>query len=282
MKTASHMDRLPALVLPPGAPTFALQAGEAGVALARFAQRIKRPSAILIVSAHWETAVPTLGSAAHPATLHDFYGFPEALYKLRYDAPGAVELALKVRHLLQTQGFTVALDDHRGFDHGAWIPLRLMYPQADIPVLTLSVQPHLGPLHHYRMGQALSTLVDFGVLVAGSGNLTHNLMHYQQLHGASKPPDYVAAFQGWVWERLQASDNDALVDYRRQAPGAVPAHPTDEHLLPLHFALGAAGEEFNAERVYSGVEHNMLAMDSFAFWSIPPHQQSQPKESYHV
>ncbi|OIQ85671.1 LigB family dioxygenase [mine drainage metagenome] len=266
MSNHANLPRLPTLFVPHGAPTFALRSGEAGEALLGFALRIGRPRAVLIVSAHWETRVPTLGIATRPETLHDFYGFPRPLYAIRYPAPGAVALAMEARLLLEQAGFEVALDPRRGLDHGAWIPLRLMFPEATVPVLTLSVQSHLGPAHHYRVGQALASLADAGVLVVGSGNLTHNLGHFHQLRGAESAPDYVPAFQSWVRERLEGGDVAALLEYRHLAPDALQAHPSDEHLLPFYVALGAAGTEFATEAVYSGIEHNMLAMDSYAFW----------------
>ena len=256
----------PAMFVPHGAPTFALQPGEAGVAMTHFVRGLAKPRAVLVVSAHWETAVPTLGVVPRPETMHDFYGFPAALYAIRYSVAGAVSEAMDARALLEEAGFAVALDTRRGLDHGAWIPLRLLYPEADVPVFTLSVQPHLGPEHHYRLGQALAPLRAAGVLVIGSGNLTHNLGHFHQLRGADKPPAYVGAFQDWVHARLDEGDIDALLAYRQQAPGAVEAHPTDEHLLPFYVALGAAGHQVETQVVYRGVEHNMLAMDAYAFW----------------
>jgi 4,5-DOPA dioxygenase extradiol len=258
---------LPALFVPHGAPTFALQPGAAGAALASLAQQLDEVKAVLLVSAHWDTATPTLGIASRPDTIHDFYGFPQALYSIRYPAPGAVPWAMEARTLLEEAGFEIKFDPLRGLDHGAWIPLRLMFPEAKVPVFTLSLQSHLGPEHHYRIGRALLPLREAGVLIVGSGNLTHNLMHFGLLHGASKPPEYVAEFQGWVCDKLAAGDAASLLEYRTLAPGAEAAHPTDEHLLPFYVALGAAGAEFAAERVYSGIEHNMLAMDAYAFRS---------------
>lgn len=257
---------VPTLFVPHGAPTFALQPGETGEAMSAFARRIGRPKAVLIVSAHWDTEIPTLGIDPRPETIHDFYGFPQPLYAIRYPAPGAVSLAMDARSLLEESGFEVALDPGRGLDHGAWIPLRQMFPDASVPVMTLSLQSHLGPLHHYRVGQALAPLTDAGVLIIGSGNLTHNLGHFHQLRGASAPPDYVRAFQDWVRDRLASGDVEGLLHYRREAPGAVLAHPTDEHLLPFYVAMGAAGRDFVTEALYSGVEFNMLAMDTYAFW----------------
>lgn len=259
---------LPALFVPHGAPTFALQTGQAGVALDGLALGLGEVKAVLMVSAHWDSDTPTLGIASRPETIHDYYGFPQALYSIRYPAPGAVPWAMEARTLLEEAGFEVRLDPLRGLDHGAWIPMRLMFPDAATPVFTLSLQSHLGPEHHYRLGQALAPLRDAGVLIVGSGNLTHNLMHFAQLRGASKPPEYVPAFQSWISSRLDAGDIASLLEYRTLAPGAVSAHPTDEHLLPLFVALGAAGTDFAAEQVYSGIEHNMLAMDAYAFRAV--------------
>jgi 4,5-DOPA dioxygenase extradiol len=268
MKTQSEPRQLlPALFVPHGAPTFALQPGEAGAALAHISHQLSEVKAVLLISAHWDTEQPTLGVASRPETIHDFCGFPQALYSIRYPAPGAVPCAMEARALLEEAGFEVKLDPLRGLDHGAWIPLRLMFPEATVPVFTLSLQSHLGPEHHYRIGRALGPLREAGVLIVGSGNLTHNLAHFRQLRGAGHAPAYVADFRGWVRDKLAAGDVASLLEYRALAPGAEDAHPTDEHLLPLYVALGAAGEDFAAEQVYSGIEYNMLVMDAYAFRS---------------
>lgn len=260
---------LPSLFVSHGAPTLALEPGETGVALHRFARKLPRPEAILVVSAHWTTATPTLSIACRPQTIHDFHGFPEALYAMRYPAPGAVRWAMESRGLLEDAGFDVTLDADRGLDHGAWVPLLLMYPEADIPVFTLSIQPERDPAHHLAMGRALTGLRQAGVLVMGSGSLTHNLGHFRGERGTTYP--YVTAFQEWVGQSLEHQDFTALLDYRRQAPGAVEAHPTDEHWLPFYVALGAAGEDFESEPVCRGVQYGMLAMDSYAFWRKEEH-----------
>jgi 4,5-DOPA dioxygenase extradiol len=259
------LSSMPALFVPHGAPTFILEPGAAGAALVEAAHRLAKPKAILIVSAHWHTEVPTLSIASRPDTIHDFYGFPQELYSIRYPASGAVSWAMEARSLLEEAGFEVKLDPTRGLDHGAWVPLKLMYPEADIPVFTLSLQSHLGTGHHYRLGQALALLREQGVLVIGSGNLTHNLAHFRRT--ANAIPEYVTAFQAWVKNKLEVKDVAALLDYRHLAPDALVAHPTEEHWLPFYVALGAAGAEFNSEVLYSGIQHNMLAMDSFAFSS---------------
>jgi 4,5-DOPA dioxygenase extradiol len=260
--------RGPVLFVPHGAPTMALEPGEAGVALAAVAHRIPRPEAILVISAHWDTAIPTFNAACKPETIHDFSGFPQALYAFRYPVCGAVKWAMEGRALLEEAGFEVAVDPKRGLDHGAWVPLRLMYPDASVPVAAISLQSRLGPEHHYRLGQALAPLREAGVLILASGNLTHNLGHFGLRRGMGASLDYVGEFQAWWRARVEARDVDALLDYRRRAPGAQEAHPTEEHLLPFFVALGAAGEKYEPEVVHAGIDHEILVMDTYAFW--PP------------
>lgn len=253
---------LPTLFVPHGAPTFALSPGETGAALAEMARNLK-PSAIVVASAHWHTAAPAVGAAPAPETIHDFWGFPEALYDLAYGAPGEPVLATRVAALLARAGFEATLADDRGLDHGAWIPLSLMFPNADVPVVPLSIQPRLGPDHHYRLGRALAPLAEENVLVIGSGNLTHNLRDWQA--GSGVDLSYVRQFADWMWSRLESTDLPALLDYRRQAPQAQRAHPGDDHLLPLYFALGAAASDHVPRRLHAGIAERVLAMDAFAF-----------------
>jgi 4,5-DOPA dioxygenase extradiol len=257
----------PSLYVPHGAPTFALKPDEAGIALTRATAQWTPPRAILAVSAHWTTAQPRLGAAARPETVHDFYGFPAPLYELAYPAPGAPDLAQQAAGLLGQAGIHVELDVTQGLDHAVWIPLRLMYPAAQIPVAVLSVQPRLGPDHHWELGRALAPLLAEGVLIVASGNLTHSLRDWHRCAGV---PDYVPRFADWAWERVVRRELPALLDYRRQAPEAERAHPTEEHLLPLFVALGAAGADYRAERLYQGVSERVLAMDSYALWPASP------------
>jgi 4,5-DOPA dioxygenase extradiol len=258
----------PALFVPHGAPTFALRPGAAGAALAGIAIRLARPRAIIAVSAHWETDVPTVGVATRLETIHDFSGFPDELYQLRYPATGCPEAAREVAQAIAAANLPVDLDPHRGLDHGAWVPLRLMFPEADVPVVPLSIQPDRGPAHALRVGRALAPLRERGMLVIASGNLTHNLRDYfVAAQTGGHTPRYVREFADWVWIRLAARDVDALLDYRRAMPSAARAHPTEEHLLPLYVALGAGGDEFTAKRIHSGIDDFVLAMDAFAFAS---------------
>jgi len=200
-------------------------------------------------------------------TIHDFYGFPRALYDMKYPAPGAPALAAEIAGRLQAAGFACGTDRQRGLDHGAWVPLLLMYPQADIPVLQLSVQPHLGPLHHLRVGRALASLRQQGVLIIGSGSFTHDLSEFRGHGPNDAAPDWVNSFADWFHAALTKNETSALVDYRRQAPYAVKNHPTEEHLLPLYAALGAAGDDARAERLHASATYSVLRMDVYAFRS---------------
>ena len=261
------MSRLPTLFLSHGSPMHAVQSGAAGNAWQAAGETLPRPRAILIASAHWETSVPMLTGNPQPATIHDFGGFPAELYKLRYPAPGAPELAAQTVALLKEAGITAGVDGCRGLDHGAWVPLLRMYPAADVPVVQISVQPGLGTAHHLRLGQALAPLADDGVLIIGSGHTTHNLRDWMAGRGRSAPLPYVGAFAGWVDAQLRAHDAAALVAYREKAPDAVRAHPTEEHFLPLFVAWGAAGIDADVTRIVDAVEAGALAMDSYRFTS---------------
>jgi 4,5-DOPA dioxygenase extradiol len=248
-----------------GSPLHAVEAGAAGRAWAALGERLPHPRAVLIASAHWESSVPMLSGNPQPKTIHDFGGFPEELYQLHYAAPGAPELAAQAVTLLKAADVTAGIDGCRGLDHGAWIPLRWMYPRADVPVVQLSVQPGLGTAHHLRLGRALGALADNGVLIVGSGHTTHNLRDWMTNPRRQEPLRYAQAFAAWLHDRLEAHDTDALIAYRERAPDAVRAHPSEEHFLPLFIACGAAGPDARPERFVEGFEAGALAMDSYLF-----------------
>jgi 4,5-DOPA dioxygenase extradiol len=256
---------LPSLFLSHGAPTLPLTETPARAFLQQISRMLPRPKAILVISAHWETAVPTVSAVAQNDTIHDFFGFPRPLYQMRYPAPGSAEVAARVAATLQAAGFACETDGARGLDHGAWVPLMLMYPQADIPVLQLSVQPHLGPAHHLAVGRALAGLRQDDVLIIGSGSFTHDLSEFRGHGPNDSAPDWVNAFADWTHAALMRNDTAALVDYRREAPFAARNHPTEEHLLPLHAALGAAGVDAEAERLHASATYSVLRMDVYAF-----------------
>ncbi|MDR5751768.1 MULTISPECIES: class III extradiol ring-cleavage dioxygenase [unclassified Caballeronia] len=258
------MDRLPAVFVSHGAPTLPIDPSMPSAEFASLADRLPRPRAILMLSAHWGTAQPVASIATRPETIHDFYGFPRALYELRYAAPGAPELGTRAAELLTASGIPAATTDH-GLDHGAWVPLLLMFPEADVPVAQLSIQPRLDAAHHYRVGRALRALRDEGVMIVGSGQITHNL---RAADFSARPEDAdprVTEFTDWFEARLAARDIDALLDYRRRAPHAVLMHPTDEHLLPVFSALGAASDDFSLDIQSLGTFQKTLAMTNYVF-----------------
>ena len=259
------MPTLPSLYISHGSPMTALQPGPVRERLAELAAGLPRPRAIVIATAHWLTPQPKVGAAVQPETVHDFFGFPAPLYEIRYPAPGAPALAEQVLRLLAQAGLQSTADPSQGLDHGAWVPPRLLYPDADVPVVPLSIQPERDPAHHLAVGRALAPLRDEGVLVIGSGSITHNLGDLRMGYGAEREAPYVRPFIAWVEDRLAAGDIDALLDYRHQAPFAQRAHPTDEHLLPLFVALGAAGMQPTAQRIDAGIDHGILAMDIYRF-----------------
>lgn len=262
------MNTLPSLYISHGSPMTALHPGKVGVRLAELASSLPRPKAVVIATAHWLAHQPTVGGAAQPETIHDFHGFPRELFEIRYPAPGAPEIAAQVMQLLDRAGLAPKLDPTHGLDHGAWVPLSLLYPQADIPVVPLSIQPNLGPAHQYAVGRALAPLREQGVLVIGSGSITHNLHDFRAGFSEEREAPYVRPFIEWIEQTLQAGDVDALLDYRRQAPFAERAHPTDEHLLPLYVALGAGGADAHAQRIDAGIDLGFLAMDLYRFDTV--------------
>ncbi len=257
------MNALPSVFISHGSPMHALEPGAAGEAWKALGRRLPRPRAVLICSAHWETNLPMLTGSPKPETIHDFYNFPAPLYRLRYPAPGAPELAQRAQALLNEAGIRAGIDGCRGLDHGAWAPLLYVYPEADVPVVQLSVQPALGPRHHFALGRALGALTHEKVLVVGSGHMTHNLRDWAR--GSGRPEPYAREFQEWVKQKLEQKDVESLVDFRTRAPHGARAHPTDEHFLPLFFALGAAAEESRPERIFEAIDAGALAMDAYVF-----------------
>jgi len=259
------MTRQPAIFLSHGSPTMPLEKSAANDFLRGLGAMLGRPEAILMVSAHWDTERPAVSAAERPETIHDFYGFPPELYRLRYPAPGAPQLARCVEQLLAGQGYEVDIDPDRGLDHGAWTPLILGYPEADVPVAQFSIQSHLGPAHHLKIGEALRPLRDEGVLIIGSGGATHNLRELSRQRGNPVPQQWTAEFNDWLAGALLARRTDELVHYRSRAPQAVRNHPTDEHLIPLYVALGAGDPGGATKRLHSSIESGVISMDAYRF-----------------
>jgi 4,5-DOPA dioxygenase extradiol len=241
---------------------LALEPGASGPALARLATEIPKPKAIVIVSAHWESNELLVSGNPQPETWHDFGGFPKALFEVQYPASGHPQLAAEVVELLQSAHLPARIDSNRPFDHGVWVPLSLMYPQADIPIVQVSLPTRGGPALQTRVGHALASLREHGVLLIGSGSITHNLRELDWHAGPESVEPWAKAFRDWMIEKLAANDEAALHDYRAQAPNAVRNHPSDEHLLPLYFAR-AAGGPFSV--AHQGFTMGALGMDIYRF-----------------
>jgi 4,5-DOPA dioxygenase extradiol len=236
----------------------------------RYAASLPRPKAIVVASAHFEVQGGVAATHdANPETIHDFGGFAEELYQMRYPAPGDPALAERIAGDLERDGFHARAVDGRGFDHGTWVPLKLLYPEADIPVVQVSVDPSKGPEHHIRLGRALAKLRSEGILVVGSGSFTHNLREaFTALRAGKRDaaiPNWVSEFVAWMDEHITAADEIALLRYRAMAPHAQENHPTEEHLMPLFVAIGAAGAKWQAEKIHESHEFGVLSMDAFAF-----------------
>jgi len=253
---------LPSLFISHGSPMLALQPGASGPALTRLAQQLPKPRAIVVVSAHWESRELRVGGAAKPETWHDFHGFPAELYEVQYPAPGEPQLANEIIHLLAQASLPAQLDAKRPLDHGAWVPLSLMYPKADIPVVQVSLPSQQGPALQARVGKALASLRDQGVLLIGSGSITHNLGELDWQATPDRIEPWAQDFRDWIVDKLAQHDQAALHDYRRQAPHAVRNHPSEEHLLPLFFAE-SAGHQLKVE--HSGFTLGALGMDIYSF-----------------
>ena len=256
--------RQPVLFLSHGSPLTALGGDELGQVWAGLAERLSRPEAIVVVSAHWESSQPLIGGNAAPETIHDFGGFPSALYQLAYLPPGQPALARCLRDRLVEQGLQAGIDPHRGLDHGAWVPLRALFPAADIPVVPLSIQPALGVRHHYAVGEALAGLAEENILILASGHLTHNLREFFHARGGG-PSEAARSFREWAHSAVMAGEDEMLLDWA-SAPGAMAAHPSDDHLMPLFVALGASGRARRAEALGGGWVGGALAADNYLFF----------------
>ncbi len=256
---------MPSLFVSHGAPTIALDNSDAHKFLEKLGETVPKPSSILVVSAHWETETPHVSDAENPETIYDFYGFPQELYEMTYPAPGALTLASRVAALVEDAGMGPVTSEARGLDHGAWVPLMLGYPAADIPVTQFSIQSHLDATHHYHLGQALRPLRDEGVLILASGNVTHNLGEFRGRALDAEAPDWVQVFDEWVSWAIAEGRIDDLLHYRSRGPEAVRNHPTDEHLLPLFVALGAGETGQPGRHLHKSYSYGVLAMDAYAF-----------------
>ncbi|MBM3608577.1 MAG: dioxygenase [Alphaproteobacteria bacterium] len=258
---------MPSLFVSHGSPMTALEDTPAHRWFKSVGKELPRPKAILIATAHFEYEFPILSGDEKPQMIYDFGGFPKPLYEIVYPAPGEPELARRAARLLHDAGYKTALAKDRGFDHGTWVPLHLMYPGADIPVVQISIESNENSAYHIALGRALEPLRDEGVMIIGSGSLTHNL--YELSRSGRKldmpPLDWVVEFTQWIAEKIETGDEAALADYREKAPHAVRNHPRDEHFLPLPFAFGAGGPGTKGKRIHASYDYGYLAMDAFLF-----------------
>ena len=252
-----------------GAPLLVIEESPARNHLSSLGKNLGTPKAILVVSAHHESrgASVSVTSSAKPETIYDFSGFPEELYQITYGAPGDPKLASQIIACLTEAGLSAVADASRGFDHGAWVPLHLMYPDADIPVVQVSINMQKSPQWHYGLGLALAPLRREGVLIIGSGSATHNLREFfkgdYQLD--SESPEWVTSFADWLADRLGAGDVSAVLDAVASAPDGYKNHPTMDHILPLFVAMGAGGEYAKGVRLHKSTNYGVLAMDVYSF-----------------
>jgi 4,5-DOPA dioxygenase extradiol len=255
----------PVLFISHGAPTFAIEPGELGPRLQALGAQLQGVRAVLVVSPHWQTRNVTVMTTAQPETIHDFGGFPAVLYTLQYPASGCPEIAKEAAHLLQAAGFATELDERRGLDHGAWVPLMHLLPKAEVSIFQVSLPVQMTTQQALQLGQALAPLRAQGVLIVGSGSMTHNLYEIRQPDSA--PQAYAREFARWVQTAVLAHAVKPLVQYRSEAPHGERAHPTEEHFLPLLVALGAQLPGDGVQLIPGGITHGVLSMDSYG-WGL--------------
>lgn len=257
------MKALPSLFLAHGAPNLPLGDHVAKHFLGSLGERLPRPKAILIISAHWETETPTLGTSKYPDTIYDFGGFSPELYRLRYPAGTDGNLVDRTEALLTEAGHRVVRDATRGYDHGVWVPLMLAYPKADLPVVQLSLQRGGDGNRHFAIGRALAPLRTEGVLIVGSGATVH-ILRTMSAEG-SPTPDWARRFDDRVDRAVTAGDHAALANFQNETEGVHRAHPTPEHFMPLFVAMGAGGHAARARRIHHSFSHGTIGMACYAF-----------------
>jgi len=261
------MYQQPALFISHGSPTLAIDDCPARTFLRGLGGRLDRPKAIIVVSAHHVAEGVAVTSDAKPETIYDFRGFPDALYEIVYAAPGAPDLAAKVVESLKSSSFDATLEPNRGLDHGAWVPLSLMFPDANVPVVQVSIDMSQTPAWHFDVGRALAPFRDQGVLIIGSGSTTHNLGEFfdgdYDLH--SDPPEWVSEFADWIAARIETGDSKAVLDAVQSGPYGQKNHPTMDHIHPMFAALGAGGDGADGLRLHESSAFGVLAMDVHGF-----------------
>lgn len=264
------MTTMPSIFISHGSPTIVIDDHPARDYLKGLSKTVPTPKAIVIVSAHFETHGVAVVTDPNPEMIYDFGGFPQELYEMVYPAPGSPEVAEQVYALLEKAGLEPSRVAKRGFDHGSWTPMKIAFPDADIPIVQVSVDPDRDASWHYALGRALAPLREEGILLIGSGHITHNLRAlFPVLRGRAEADEqlieHVNAFTGWFAEQFEAGNREALLDWRNRAPFAFENHPTDEHLMPIFFAFGAGGEAPKIERAHASKQFGVFAWDSYVF-----------------
>lgn len=254
---------LPSLFVAHGAPTLAIEQNEYVDFLRSLASSLPKPQAIVIFSAHWESGVQLVSDVTQYDTIYDFYGFPDELYRKTYPAKGDPSLAKEIVGLFQAKGIKAELDTKRGLDHGAWVPLELLYPAVDIPVVALSVNPMLSAKEQYQIGKALASLREKDVLVIGSGGTVHNLRRLNW--GTSSVDEWAKQFDEWLGEHFMKWDTEELFAYETKAPYTREAVPTPEHFIPILLAMGAADDQRVAKRLHQSYQLGSLSLTSWKF-----------------
>ncbi|MGI2175850.1 DODA-type extradiol aromatic ring-opening family dioxygenase [Shewanella ulleungensis] len=248
-----------------GSPMMAVEKSQTSRFLQQLGQAIPTPSAIVVFSAHFDVKHDVIITAGQqPETIHDFYHFPDELYQIRYPAPGAPKLAQRIATLFADSNINAKLDSQQGWDHGVWIPLRLMYPQANIPIVQISINTRIGAAQNYRYGQLLAQLKNDNILIIGSGGISHNLAEVFKRTKTVNGVDMMNQFRHWVEDKLVNNDIESLLNYQQLAPHAKFNHPTPEHFLPLMSVLGAS-DNTRANKIHHDVEYELLALDAYSF-----------------
>ena len=261
----THTAHAPVFFISHGAPTFATEPGKLGAQLQAIGRQLTGIRAVLVVSPHWQTRGVEVMTTAQPDTVHDFGGFPAELYALCYPAPGHPDLAREAAQRLTQAGFTARLQAQRGLDHGAWVPLYHLLPQAQVPVFQVSMPLDLDTRQALQMGLALAALRTQGVVIVGSGSMTHNL--YEVREPGAQPLPYVQDFTTWVRTAVATHGIAHLANYRVEAPHAQRAHPSEEHFLPLLVALGATHDADPLRVLEGDITHGVLSMESYV-WGL--------------
>jgi len=256
--------RLPTVFISHGAPTLMLEDIPARKFLKELGAKYRRVRAVVCISAHWETPEPAVNAVGTPDTVHDFYGFPEELYNIDYPAQGEPRLAEDTADLIRKAGLKCDINRERGLDHGAWVPLMLMSPKADVPVLQLSIQHHLDPAKHLAVSKTLSGLRDEGILILGSGGAVHPLGYSDFYEGKVTDP-WAIAFDDWLTDAVIRGDQDLLVNFRRLSPHPERAHPRPDHFMPILSALGAAGDGARGTALHRSWQYGNFEMGAYSF-----------------